>query len=530
MAGSLTVRDILQRPYFQGSTVYASEKALDRIVEWVHILEVAHVGKLLNGNEFILSTGLIWKDHEEMSVSFLQQIIDCHASGLCIELGRVVNRIPDAMKQLAIDSDFPLILIHNSIRYIDITRDIHSWIIHQQRKKVAELETLSVQFNELLLSGNGLQPLLRLYYQATSNPIAYLPLEGKPLFIPPLSSSRQQSVLSQLSMWKERQSHPVASQSIVVLNHTLGELVSWSEEPIDSYDLLALDRCATAVAQELMRTLYWEERRQYKQNQWVHEWLNGQYEEQEIKQYVLSLKPVYNPGKHTVIVFELERNVLLSPDFEMLCIQRNMVARTIFEQEGFFLIPSTLNQNMIYILLDQQNRPEINPAVTRALSRITQADKQNISIFSSLIGVGRPFYKLSSLKESFSSALETISIQKEIGLLPQPFFTELHMYRVISSIKKSGELPALIDDYLGPIIRLDQEKKEVLLSTLKTYLMLNGTKRETAKELYISRQTLYSRLDKISELLGSDFMSPHKRFTIELALYAYEYMRLMEQS
>ncbi|WP_372631302.1 PucR family transcriptional regulator [Cohnella sp.] len=528
MVSSLTVRDILERPYFQGSTVHASDKALSRTVEWVHILEVTHVGHLLNGNELILTTGLIWKDDEELGISFLQQVMVCNASGLCIELGRVVSHLPEAMIQLAAQSDFPLILIHHNIRYIDITRDIHSWIINQQRKKVTELEELSTRFNELLLTANGLSPLLVLYHQATHKPVAYVPLEGKPLFLPPMSDREQRHIIQNVTATQEP-SHRFASKSIIVLQHTLGELISWSDEPLDSYDILALDRCAAAVAQELMRTFYWEERQMYKQNQWVHDWLNGLYEEREIKQYVWSLKPAYSSGLQSVIVFELNRDLIHSPDFERMYLHKNMMARALFEQEGFYLIPTLLNQQLVYILLDLQKRKEIHSGLARAVSRLRQADNQYLPLFSLLFGAGQPVNELSSIKKSLNSALDTISMQKEIGPLPMPFYNQLHLYRVIFNLRKSDQLlDNLIEDYIGPVAGLDRERREPLLCTLKMYLMLNGAKRETAKALYISRQSLYSRLDKISELLGDDFMSPEKRFCVELAVYAHEYLKMMQ--
>jgi purine catabolism regulator len=524
MTESLTIRDILQRPYFQGATVYASEKALQRIVEWVHILEVTEVGKLLNGNELILTTGLIWQYNEEMSLSFLQQIIDRNASGLCIEIGRVVASIPDAMKQMADEADFPLILIYHDIRYIDITRDIHTWIINLQYKKIAELENLSVRFNELILKGTGLQPLLRLFYETTRKPIAYVPLEGTPICAPHLSVQEQQKILQQVMALKNQQDLRVDTHKIRVMGFELGELLVWSENKLDKYGLLALDRCATAVAQELMRTIFWEERRMYRQNQWVHEWLADKHSEKEIIEYISSLKPMYKPSHNMVIVFEPEPKTLRSPDFETALIQKNGIARTIFENEGFFLIPAFMNKQIIYIVLDLQNRRNIQPNVFIAITKLKQTDQQSLPLFSFRTGVGRSFYEFSHMKKSLESAQETISIQKEIGPLSIPFYSELHVYRVISSMKRNGQLSDYVTDYLDPIIRFDAKKNTQLMHTLKVILKLSGAKRETAKELFISRQTLYHRLEQIATLLGDDFMSPQKRFALELAVYSYEFL------
>ena len=102
--------------------------------------------------------------------------------------------------------------------------------------------------------------------------------------------------------------------------------------------------------------------------------------------------------------------------------------------------------------------------------------------------------------------------------MPRPFYTELHVYRLLPVLEKTGLLAALVRDYLDPILS-DRE----LLKTLKVYLRYSGAKQETANALFIVRQTLYNRLDKIAELLGDDFMSPEKRLMIELALFGYEY-------
>ena len=55
--------------------------------------------------------------------------------------------------------------------------------------------------------------------------------------------------------------------------------------------------------------------------------------------------------------------------------------------------------------------------------------------------------------------------------------------------------------------------------TLKVYLHTNGQKKDTAERLFIVRQTLYHRLEKIEQLLGPDFMQPEKRLALELMLF-----------
>ncbi|MED4878824.1 helix-turn-helix domain-containing protein, partial [Anoxybacillus geothermalis] len=77
---------------------------------------------------------------------------------------------------------------------------------------------------------------------------------------------------------------------------------------------------------------------------------------------------------------------------------------------------------------------------------------------------------------------------------------------------------------LDPVIQYDKKYNGKLMETLKVYLECNGSKKETAKRLFVVRQTLYHRIQKLEKLLGDDFMNPEKRLAIEFMIKAYEYL------
>ncbi|WP_261808077.1 PucR family transcriptional regulator ligand-binding domain-containing protein [Paenibacillus sp. N3.4] len=261
----LTVKDILLRPLFHNVEVIASEKALNRTVRWVHIMEVTQVGHLLNGNELILNTGIGWRDDEELSLSFLQQLIDSGASGLCIELGTYTKQPLERMKELAIRENFPLIFFHEEVRYIDITQDLHFYFIHQHHKMVSELESLSTQLNQLLLSGKGLQPLLKLLHQTTRSQVAFFPFGADPQFVPSLPKQQANAFYEQ---WVQGEiltdplsQNKLAHRPILALELLFADLILLANQELSEFQILALDRFATAIAQEMMRTKYIEEKR-----------------------------------------------------------------------------------------------------------------------------------------------------------------------------------------------------------------------------------------------------------------------------
>ncbi|MFZ0371458.1 MAG: helix-turn-helix domain-containing protein, partial [Halobacillus sp.] len=79
--------------------------------------------------------------------------------------------------------------------------------------------------------------------------------------------------------------------------------------------------------------------------------------------------------------------------------------------------------------------------------------------------------------------------------------------------------------YLEPIIQDDLKHNANLLETLRVYLSCTGSKKETADRVFVVRQTLYHRLEKLEKLLGSDFMESEKRQVLEFALLANEYQK-----
>ncbi|WP_341280861.1 PucR family transcriptional regulator [Paenibacillus sp. FSL H8-0537] len=275
-----------------------------------------------------------------------------------------------------------------------------------------------------------------------------------------------------------------------------------------------------------LRTQYIEEKRRYQDDLWLADWLSGKHGLTEISYYIRYIKPSAKLGSIAVCVFQLEAAQMETKDFEALMLQRNMVARAIFEGEGFHLFPLLLQGQMVFILLDQLEQLNWKERVLRVVERLRRTDmKQGPALFSGLWGIGKSRVQPDQAAESYATAKETIAIQLDAGPLPAPFFDELHTYKIISALKKSGMLEALIRDYIEPLASYDKEKHGQLLLTLKTYLIRSGSKQDTARELFIARQTLYHRLDKIIALLGEDFMNADKRLAIELAVNAYEYTR-----
>ncbi|MGW0735808.1 PucR family transcriptional regulator [Streptomyces sp. NPDC002851] len=111
------------------------------------------------------------------------------------------------------------------------------------------------------------------------------------------------------------------------------------------------------------------------------------------------------------------------------------------------------------------------------------------------------------------------------GLTDRPWYdarrldTELLLWR-LRHHDDGTALAAFVERAIGPLREHDRRSKSPLLPTLETYLTHAGRKAETARELHLNRQTLYNRLGRIAELLGTDLDDPQTVLALSLALRA----------
>ncbi|MDN5311476.1 MAG: PucR family transcriptional regulator, purine catabolism regulatory protein, partial [Thermoanaerobacteraceae bacterium] len=92
-------------------------------------------------------------------------------------------------------------------------------------------------------------------------------------------------------------------------------------------------------------------------------------------------------------------------------------------------------------------------------------------------------------------------------------------YDFILSCKENENLKKFCDRRLLKLIEYDSKNKEEnLLNTLRVYLDCTGKHNMAAEKLFIHRNTLNYRLNKIREILDCDLNDPSTRLRLEIGL------------
>lgn len=520
----MTMKDVLTRKYLKDAVLIAGQAGLNRLVKWVHCMEVTQVSHLLKGHELVLTTGLGWNGCEETLHSFVEQLIRSNVAGLCVELGVHARHIPDPVLTLADKHNFPLIVFREEVPFVEITQDIHSLIINQQYALISNLEVYSQELNKILLTIDHYEPILKSLHNHLRVQV-FLKIHEYDIYtVPRLKEPKGAYEKAQVQL-KEANGN-VMQQSIRILGENYAQLIISSKERLlTEYDALIMDRTVTALTQHLLRDLYIEEKKLSEGTQWMTDWLNGQINEEEIFDQ-LSYRNLTDQLMGGVVCickqkppFKKNRAKIDSTYFKMLF-------RTVFEQQGFYLFTLEVKNQLVFILGDMRANVEWKHRVQSALNRMKQLDGAGRNRLGNIsIAVGKYVANLYTINRSYETAKEAMLLQDMYKKDTLSFFyQDLHMYRMLSIIDKNSNFKEIIYEHLGPVIEYDKKYNGELLPTLKTYLACNGSKQETSKQLYIVRQTLYHRLEKLEKLLGADFMQVNKRLPLELMVFAYDYL------
>ncbi len=549
---SLTVREALTRPLFKDARVIAGKKGLGRRIRWVHILEISRFDSLIHGEEMILSTGVGIRhrpDNEgadQDEIHYVKKLIGHGASCLCLELGTYIHSVPQEMIRLADRHDFPLIIFDRTVRFVDITQDLHSLIINHHHQMLQNLEQLSHELHQLTLGSHSINNILKRLHERTSARVLYHSREGHFTFVPAMnlhrtmvqnwcrqielqgteSISADMEKTGQMKQWRSG-SHTFLLQPIYAMGQTWGELVFILEnrQP-QEFDMLALDRASTAIAQDIMRKMYIEERRRYTENRWVDELILGQEKnEHQIRSMIKSRLPKTGEIRYRICLMEWCTGG--AEQDEPMRMHTLLHVRNAFEQNGFQPFMTFRDNLFVILAADSDPSRSHRDRLIRTLDRIRhQLEGEYEEGPEIRLVCGRCYQQLTNARQCYEEARQVLKISRQLqqSKTSEPdhmFYEDIGVYRLLLHMKEDQTIQSFIEDYLGPLIRYDRNKGGQLLETLRVYLENDGSKKQAAEKLFVVRQTLYHRLQKIEELLGTDFMNADKRLAVEIALRAY---------
>lgn len=135
------------------------------------------------------------------------------------------------------------------------------------------------------------------------------------------------------------------------------------------------------------------------------------------------------------------------------------------------------------------------------------------------VGVAGPGVGAAELAELHREASRCCDVLLALGRAGQMAGRdELGVYGLLLSAAGQHELDRFVARTVGPLIDYDRERGSELVRTLLAFYDAGGSLTRTAQELFVHVNTLYQRLERITQLLGENWRSGDGALQVHLAL------------
>ncbi|HTK07906.1 MAG TPA: GAF domain-containing protein [Ktedonobacteraceae bacterium] len=147
------------------------------------------------------------------------------------------------------------------------------------------------------------------------------------------------------------------------------------------------------------------------------------------------------------------------------------------------------------------------------------------------IGIGNACQHISDYRRGFAEANEALQMGQNLAQDRSPeakrqpivtHFNDLGVYRYLYKIARMDDLRDVYQDQIARIDSYDRRKNTDLLDTLETYLECAGNLTKTSERLFVHRNTLIQRLERLQSLCNIDLQERANWLTLQVAIKVYK--------
>jgi purine catabolism regulator len=528
--GGITVRRALELPGLRGGLpeILAGADRLERTVRWVHAGEVPNIASLLKGGELLLTTGYGLGTRPADQRAFVRTLAARGIAALVVELGTRFTRLPPALVEAARSAGLPLVQLHREVAFVTVTEEIHTEIVNGHYALLQQAEEVHRRCTEALLGGGGVPQVLGILADVSGNPVFLETADGQLLY----AAGAGPADTDPLQVWEglrdRHQGEPPAGTAIVDVpgggpgtGSVRARLVLLPVvAPLDPVHRMAAERAAGVLAVVLMQARQEEELAARGRGDFLTDLAEGRIEAEDAPAQARVLG--FRPGGGPLLPVVMRLADGLSPGGGWA-----VLARAVGEELTLVGVPVLLGVRpvegrvpLLVGLREETERPAVADKVAAALrAGVERAGLQRPGGRPPVVVVGTPG-GWEAASAGLRHAAETATAAQ--GLADRLWYDarRLDIDLLLWRLRDHPDLAAFVDRALGPLLDHDSRSRPPLLPTLQTYLAHAGRKAETARELHLNRQTLYNRLARIGELLGTDLDDPQTVLALSLALRA----------
>lgn len=523
-------------------TILAGRNGLDRIIELFGILDAPDSVRFVKPNEFVMTTGYIFKDNPAIQKTIVEELCNRGASGLGIKIHRYIDNVLPEVVNFANENSFPLLVLPNEFSWFEMSSPILLKNFSEKQSTDTNFLNIIKEFSEKVVNINELDEILKLLYEVLKAPCSIFNKFNNTIinypsdFMAPqsigdvINSSNYQS--NSLFTFQDLVRVPYVDDgeySVIVApisykSNNYGYILVWEDQSRLTYkELSALQFALMSIRLSFKEFGNPKAELMNAQNEFLLKLLLEDIKNTDsafirANQLGIKLTEGYIVSVAEVIEKQVQDNTFsiknnMSNKFQehLHDISSKFDVLSCFGKLGevLFLIPIPPNSN-------SEKEIKIIKAKIKEIKSELESSFPNM-IFS--FGVGKYYPKLQDLKSSYHEAITALKLGKKIfnnGSVTH--FRDLGVYRFLTNTCIASELKSFINDFIAPIIKNDSENNSELLKTLKIFLECGRSNRKCAQKMYVHHNTIRYRLEQIEEICNLDINSSEDLLILEMAL------------
>jgi purine catabolism regulator len=443
--------------------------------------------------------------------------------------------------QVAATADLPIFELPAGASLRDIQQQALELIVNRQSYLIERGAMVSQTLTSRALEGAGLEGLARAMFDLTGKTVVVQDKRLRPLaqaiaanmnpvwpaVLDAISSMsqlpdglRDRRQAAALAGWRD-QSLPGGLTRLVCPIVSKGMARGYlsiigAAGDIDALDELVVEHGAAACALEMAKAKAVSEAEKRAHGDFIDAVLTGSVTQDELVRWAGRIGTDVDLP-HAAMVWRWIDNPA-APSVRRL---ETLVNQSVVQQGVSALVRPRGQEVVLFCSLIAVDKPEPVIALALAIRKAAAAEYPQSEAYG---GVGRPSGDLADWKDSYREASQALSMAARLREQKPLYFGDLSVYRLLFQIEGNPELEAFCREALGPL--LHYEGGGDLLETLEAYCERLGNLSQTAEKLFIHRNSLLYRMERISQIAGLDMTNPDTRLAVHLALKVRKMLNL----
>lgn len=529
----MNISDLIQIPLFHACRVVAGKKGVEREIRNVNMMDAPDIIDYLKADDLLITTGY----HLQNRPDLFRQLVEEMAARKCAALGikshRFLGGIPDDIIQLADRLKFPIIDLPNDLALVDIANQTLTQILDARTKELQFAIDTHQQFTDHIVSGEGIDRLI----SRLSDMIGFqaVLLDSYLKQIAPLHRTSTKEELLPESEVLEPILIGLDSKesffSIVQLKETYSLYVLYTYRkrkyfllinglvpPTNRLLTLTVEQASNVLVFELMKHEALIQTEKKMRDSFFSNLLQGSFSSGD--EIISRAKEfgLINGTAYILIAGELDMC-----DSSLSFLQFQLENSEVFDYiEGDLeLLPFPahffVNDHICILICEdtmslQNTLRFLSPALKAMQQRVKHLFSYSISF-----GISRALTDLTELSDAYQEASAVLQNGRQAGKYA---FIQVYQANGLNDLLRQmpvDDLRKIYQETLKSLAFPNKDEERVLLHTLFIYVESNCQISETAKKLFVHRNTVIYRIEKCEQLLGLDFKDPDVSFRLRFA-------------